>query len=211
MRIISAINHSVASSWFFFSTHFLQSYRDVYHPNSCSLLSYLSWLLSVPGRCLDPEQLCSQRPRDVHFQDWRSPQAVAPPWRKGTLLSSGTWTSKPRVNVSNRVTGDKLHKDLCLDLNISYVLSPSDHWRPERGTRLQDLQRFRMIARSKAHCNVYVLLFCHIYVLFLCMLCCVYSVFIPATLNEGFPCFFLGCKANARVYLAKTGHGPHSS
>ena len=24
-------------------------------------------------------------------------------------------------------------------------------------------------------------------------------------------CFFLGCKANARVILAKTGHGPHSS
>ena len=24
-------------------------------------------------------------------------------------------------------------------------------------------------------------------------------------------CFFLSCKANARVYLAKTGHGPHSS
>ena len=23
--------------------------------------------------------------------------------------------------------------------------------------------------------------------------------------------FFLGCKANARVILAKTGHGPHSS
>jgi hypothetical protein len=33
----------------------------------------------------------------------------------------------------------------------------------------------------------------------------------PTTLNEGFPRFFLGCKANARVYLAKTGHGPHSS
>jgi hypothetical protein len=33
----------------------------------------------------------------------------------------------------------------------------------------------------------------------------------PATLNEGFPCFFLCFKANARVYLAKTGHGPHSS
>ena len=31
------------------------------------------------------------------------------------------------------------------------------------------------------------------------------------TLTEGFPCFFLGCKANARVILAKTGHGPHSS
>jgi hypothetical protein len=25
------------------------------------------------------------------------------------------------------------------------------------------------------------------------------------------PCFFLSCKANARVKLAKTEHGPHSS
>jgi hypothetical protein len=24
-----------------------------------------------------------------------------------------------------------------------------------------------------------------------------------------FPCFFLSCKANARIYLAKTGHGRH--
>jgi hypothetical protein len=29
------------------------------------------------------------------------------------------------------------------------------------------------------------------------------------TLTEGFPCFFLSCKANARAQLAKTGHGPH--
>jgi hypothetical protein len=27
--------------------------------------------------------------------------------------------------------------------------------------------------------------------------------------NWGFPCFFLSFKTNARVYLAKTGHGPH--
>jgi hypothetical protein len=32
-----------------------------------------------------------------------------------------------------------------------------------------------------------------------------------STLTEGFPCFFLSCKANARVKPAKTGHGPHSS
>ena len=32
-----------------------------------------------------------------------------------------------------------------------------------------------------------------------------------ATLTEGFPCFFLSCKANARVKPAKKGHGPHSS
>jgi hypothetical protein len=31
------------------------------------------------------------------------------------------------------------------------------------------------------------------------------------TLTEDFPCFFPTCKANARVKLAKTGHGPHSS
>ena len=35
------------------------------------------------------------------------------------------------------------------------------------------------------------------------------SVVFPC--SEGFSCFFLTCKANARVKLAKTGHGPHSS
>ena len=30
-------------------------------------------------------------------------------------------------------------------------------------------------------------------------------------LTEVFPYFFLSCKTNARVYLPKTGHGPHSS
>jgi len=30
------------------------------------------------------------------------------------------------------------------------------------------------------------------------------------TLTDEFPCFFLSCKENARVKLAKTGHGPHS-
>jgi len=31
------------------------------------------------------------------------------------------------------------------------------------------------------------------------------------TLTEVFPCFFLSCRANARVKLAKTGHSPHST
>jgi hypothetical protein len=31
------------------------------------------------------------------------------------------------------------------------------------------------------------------------------------TMTEVFPCFFLSFKANARVKLAKMGHGPHSS
>ena len=32
-----------------------------------------------------------------------------------------------------------------------------------------------------------------------------------ATLTEVFPCFFLSCKAKAKVKPAKMGHGPHSS
>ena len=41
-------------------------------------------------------------------------------------------------------------------------------------------------------------------------LCVVYEVLGAAILTEVFPYFFLSCEANARVYLAKTGHGPHS-
>jgi hypothetical protein len=39
--------------------------------------------------------------------------------------------------------------------------------------------------------------------------CTLTEVFL--TLTEVFPRFFLSCKANVRVKLAKTGHGPHSS
>jgi len=51
-----------------------------------------------------------------------------------------------------------------------------------------------------------MLYFMHFMLPLACILClCV------ATLTEGFPCFFLSCKANARVKPAKTGYGPHSS
>jgi magnesium-transporting ATPase (P-type) len=41
-------------------------------------------------------------------------------------------------------------------------------------------------------------------------MCILYSkVFL--TLTEVFPCFFLSCRANARVKVAKRGHSPHSS
>jgi len=36
-------------------------------------------------------------------------------------------------------------------------------------------------------------------------------IFLFGTLTEVFPCFFLSCKANARVQLANTGHTLHSS
>jgi len=72
-------------------------------------------------------------------------------------------------------------------------------------------------------CMFCILLFNSVsYVFFLLCLCTLidkYALFCilfanchsPATLTEGFPRFFLICKANARVYLSKTGHGPHTS
>jgi hypothetical protein len=50
-----------------------------------------------------------------------------------------------------------------------------------------------------------------IYVFLLLCLCILIVCLCMATLTEGFPCFFLSCKANARVKPAKTGHGTHSS
>jgi len=72
-------------------------------------------------------------------------------------------------------------------------------------------------------CMFCILLFISISYIFLllslCILIDMYALFCilfanwhsPATLNEVFPCFLLICKANVSVYLAKTGHGPHSS
>jgi hypothetical protein len=40
---------------------------------------------------------------------------------------------------------------------------------------------------------------------------CILAFSSSATLTEVFPCFFLSCKTNARVKLAETGYGLHSS
>jgi len=56
--------------------------------------------------------------------------------------------------------------------------------------------------------------YCYIYVTYalFCIFCFHRAKWhSSAILTEGFPCFFLSCKANARVKLANTGHGPHSS
>jgi len=46
----------------------------------------------------------------------------------------------------------------------------------------------------------------------LCIFCCRRANWhSSATLTEFLSCFFLSCKANVRVKLAKTVHGPHSS
>jgi len=51
--------------------------------------------------------------------------------------------------------------------------------------------------------------YCYLCILIVCVTVVCVSLD-AATLTEVFPCFFLSCKANARVNLAKTGHGPHS-
>ena len=50
-----------------------------------------------------------------------------------------------------------------------------------------------------------------IYVFLLLWICILIVCLCIATLTEVFPCFFLSCKANARVKPAKREHGPHSS
>ena len=51
--------------------------------------------------------------------------------------------------------------------------------------------------------------FCNVWLFWEYVYCTLTEVFL--TLTEVFACSFLRCKANARVKLAKTGHGPHSS
>jgi hypothetical protein len=50
-----------------------------------------------------------------------------------------------------------------------------------------------------------------IYVFLLLCLCILIVCLGMVTLIDVFPCFFLSCKANARVKPAKTGHGKHFS
>ena len=62
-------------------------------------------------------------------------------------------------------------------------------------------------------CMLGMLLFISVGYIFLLLCLCIFIVMhvLFSTLTEVFPCFFLSCKANARVYLAKTGHCLHSS
>jgi hypothetical protein len=60
------------------------------------------------------------------------------------------------------------------------------------------------------------LLLCLCIFIIMCALFCIFcfhraSWHSSATLTEVFPCLLLSCRANARVLLAKTGHGPHYS
>jgi len=64
---------------------------------------------------------------------------------------------------------------------------------------------FRTVFPYITSLRLYIHVYCTLTVVFLNLT----EVF--RTLSEVFPCFFLSCKANARVKLAKTGHGPHSS
>jgi hypothetical protein len=60
-----------------------------------------------------------------------------------------------------------------------------------------------LIVRLYTYCIFMYLFYVYIFIVCLCMP--------SATLTEVFPCFFLSCKAKARVTPSKMGHGPHSS
>ena len=82
--------------------------------------------------------------------------------------------------------------------------------------RLTDVIPERIIFVSRG-ITVYTLRYpnpipCKIFSISLCDMCPFVSSImteVSTTLTEVFPLFFLSCKANARVKLAKSGHGPH--
>ena len=61
------------------------------------------------------------------------------------------------------------------------------------------------------YCNlcIFIVMSMYSYCVFMYVNCA--SWHSSATLIEVFPCFFVGCKANARIWQSKRGHGPHSS
>ena len=61
------------------------------------------------------------------------------------------------------------------------------------------------------HCNLCIFIVMSVYSYYMFMYLHRASWHSSATLTEVFPCFFLSCKVNARVNLAKTGHVLHSS
>ena len=79
--------------------------------------------------------------------------------------------------------------------------------------RLTDNMKLLLICILLLHSFIFfrfyfLSMYIYIYIWFYsCLIVCLCM----ATLTEVFPCFFLSCKANARVKHAKVGHGPHSS
>jgi hypothetical protein len=59
------------------------------------------------------------------------------------------------------------------------------------------------------YCGGFIL-FCDVCVCVCVLVICILYSEVFLNLTEVSPCFFLGCKANARIKLAKTGHGSHS-
>jgi hypothetical protein len=80
---------------------------------------------------------------------------------------------------------------------------------------LPDMDGFLCCVFRVCYCSV--TLYCSVLLFFFCVLYCLLFLYCTvsacdvraATLTEVFQRFFLSCKANARVLLAKTGHGPH--
>ena len=64
---------------------------------------------------------------------------------------------------------------------------------------------------NKSARNEEYFVFSLILIVSLCIRIVVYVFLDAATVTEVFPCFSLSCKANARVQLDMTGHGPQSS
>jgi hypothetical protein len=104
--------------------------------------------------------------------------------------------------------------------NGTYVTALGDR-QGDRQTRIVRSHVFRLVCISPSRSGISLSptsVSCHTTKWILSLLlticpsgCLPWLRFFLFTLTGIFPSFFLSCKTNARVKLAKTGHGPHSS
>jgi len=105
----------------------------------------------------------------------------------------------------------KILNTLIYSYPVTYF--PYRKWPVYKGSDTATFSSIQHILWVLFFINVYMVLFLFdnvIYVFLLLWLCILIVCLCMTTLTEVFPCFFLSCKANARVKPVKTEHGPHS-
>jgi len=124
----------------------------------------------------------------------------------------GNETIQPIISVIQLCSIQFSSRIPCIELDLPGKLFSQtyDQTRVYKKTYLDKL----LLSTSKYSCLMFnSCIFIVISMYFYCVFMCLHraSWHSSATLTEVFPCFFLSCKANARVKSAKKWHGPNSS
>jgi len=172
-------------------------------------VSVTPWPLFTPGK--DPVPIVQEAgwapgPVWTGAENLASPPGFGPRTVQPVASHYTDWATRPTLRI---VTTIVLHIPYCygaIRFIIAAILLFTD-------LTVNILRHHRFFSVECDISYLFWLLHQFFYQVFLskCMLF-VFSFICPIhTLTEVFPCFFLSCKANARVKPTKTGHGPHSS